>query len=162
MIYKVLSVNDAQTSTGKPMKRLGLEGVELEGGEKKINIFSDFPHYAEIVEGSTIDAEIRKNDKGYDNLYSNEIKQRGGAGGAYKQKVIEESMARKEGSITKFQDNKEWSIMTASSMSNAVALAIAEFKDKTVLDSLDQAVLKWRNFIITNWELDPKNYPPFN
>ena len=158
MIYKVLSVEDVFTSTGKPMKKLSLES---EGGVQNVNIFSDFPHYAEIKVGSTIDGEIRKNQKGYDNLYSNEIKPRGGAGGAYKEKVIGEAMQRKEQSIGKFQDNKEFSIMVASTMSGAVALAVAEFKDKTVLDTLDQAVLKWRQFLLDNWSVDPKDIPPF-
>ena len=138
------------------MKRLTIEGLA-----KKMNIFSDFPHYAEIIAGSQIDGEIRKNDKGYDNLYSNEIKQRGGAGGAFKQAQIEQTMARKEGSISKFQDNKEFSIMVASTMSGAVALACAEFKDKTILDTLDTAVLKWRKFLLDNWNVDSKDIKPF-
>jgi hypothetical protein len=70
-------------------------------------------------------------------------------------------MERKEGSIAKFQDNKEFSIMVASSMSGAIALACAEYKDKTVLDTLDQAVLKWRQFILDNWNIDPKDIKPF-
>jgi len=158
MIYKVLSTENVMTSTGKPMKKLSLEG---EGGVVSVNIFSDFPHFADITIGSTIDGELRKNDKGYTNLYSNEIKPRGGANPAFKQQQIEKTMERKETSIGKFQDNKEWSIMTASSMSGAVALAIAEYKDKTVLDTLDQAVLKWRRFIIENWDIDPKDKQPF-
>jgi hypothetical protein len=156
MIYKITEVVDDQTSTGKPMKRLAIEGVA-----KKLNIFSDFPHYADIKEGSTIDAEIRKNDKGYDNLYSNEIKPRNSAPSAFKQAQIEQTMARKETSIGKFQDNKEFSIMVASTMSGAVALACAEYKDKTVLDTLDQAVLKWRRFLLDNWSVDPKDIKPF-
>ena len=156
---KVVSVVDKVASNGKPYK--ALEVQDEAGATFKVNIFNDFPDFANIKEGSMVRGQLVEKGQ-YINLISEtQNKPRGGASGAYKQKVIEESMARKEGSITKFQDNKEWSIMTASSMSNAVALAIAEFKDKTVLDTLDQAVLKWRNFIITNWELDPKDYPPF-
>lgn len=156
MIYKITEVVDDQTSNGKPMKRLIIEGVA-----KKLNIFSDFPHYSEIIAGSTIDGEIRKNDKGYDNLYSNEIKNAPRASQGLKTAQIEKSMERKEASIGKFQDNREWAVMTASSMTNAVNLAIAEYKDKTVLDTLDQAVLKWRKFILDNWSVDEKDIQPF-
>lgn len=148
-----------QTSTGKPMKRL--EVADTNNTVSKVNIFSDFPHYADLKEGSTIDGEIRKNDKGYDNLYSNEIKPRSGASSGFKTAQIEKAMEHKEQSISKFQDNKEFSIMVASSMSGAIALAIAEYKDKTVLDTLDQAVLKWRRFILDNWNIDPKDIAPF-
>lgn len=155
MTFKVLEMGNGTTKTGKSFKRLKIEG---EDGNHKVNLFSDWPDYANVSIGSTIEGTIEQNGQ-YENIRS--ATQTARAGGAYKQKVIEESMQRKEASIGKFQDNKEWSIMTASSMTNAVNLAIAEYKDKNVLDTLDQAVLKWRRFIIENWELDPKDYPPF-
>jgi len=153
-----LEMGTGTGKTGKSYKKLKLEGPN---GEHSVYIFSDFPHYAEITFGSEIDGEIKKNDKGYDNLYSNEIKSGGGAGSAFKTAQIEKSMERKEQSIGKFQDNKEFSIMVASSMSGAVALAVAEYRDATILDGLDKAVLRWRQFILDNWSVDPKDIKPF-
>ena len=154
MIYKVNEVDDVMTSTGKPMKKLSLEGVA-----KKINIFSDFPHYAEIKEDSTIDAEIRKNDKGYDNLYSNEIKPRGNSN--FKSQQIEKAVERKEQGIARSQDNKDWSIRVSSTMNKAVDLAIAEIKDITTLNTLERDILKWREWLWRNWEVSDTQYPPF-
>jgi len=138
---------------------LALDGTELEvsfgdkWGEK----------LATLAVGQDIEANAWQNPKNSKwSLYPIEDrKPRSGAGGAYKEKVIGEAMQRKEVSIGKFQDNKEWSIMTASSMNKAIDLAIAEYRDETILDTLEQGIKKWRDFIITNWEIDPKDYPPF-
>ena len=107
MIYKVLSAEPTTTSTGKSMKKLTLESAN---GTQKVNIFSDYPNYANVLEGTTLDGEIRKNDKGYDNLYSNDIKPRGGASWGFKTAQIEKVMEVKRQDISKFQDNKEQGI----------------------------------------------------
>ena len=70
-------------------------------------------------------------------------------------------MARKEKSISGFQDNKEFSIMIASSMRGAIDLALAEWKDETVLDTLEQSIKKWRHWILDNWSVDPKDIQTF-
>ncbi len=158
MIYKVLNAEATSTSTGKAMKKLSLEG---ENGVQNVNIFSDFPRYAEITVGSSIDGEIRKNQKGYDNLYSNEVK-RGYAPRSPSQTAnIEKAMDRKEASIGKFQDDKDFNIMVSSTMRDAVQLAIAEFGNERVLDTLEQGITKWRNWLIANWNVDKKDIPPF-
>ena len=158
--YKVLSAEPkVSQKTGKSFKKLTIQAPE--GNRVDVNIFPDFPDYANIAPGSVLRGALEQRGE-YWNIVS-ETQSRGkfGASGGYKQKVIEETMLRKEQSIGRFQDDKEWSIMTASSMTNAVNLAIAEYRDKTILDTLDQAVLKWRKFILDNWEIDPKDIKPF-
>jgi len=49
--------------------------------------------------------------------------------------------------------------MVASSMSNAVSLAIAEGKDDPLYD-LALGISKWRKFILDNWEVDHKDIKP--
>ena len=66
---------------------------------------------------------------------------------AYKEKIMNETIARKEGSITKFQNNKEWSIKVASSMNKAIDLAISED------NATPECILKWRKWIWNNWEV---------
>jgi hypothetical protein len=135
--------------------------VDEKGGSHKVNIWSDFPDFANINVGSVLRGKIEPNGQ-YENIVSEtQAKRPTGAGGAYKEKVIGEAMQRKETSIGKFQDSKEFSIKVASTMSGAVALACAEYKDKTVLDTLDKAVLKWREFLWENWDKDVKDNPPF-
>ena len=147
------------TKTNKPYKQLTVR--EENGTEHKVNIWSDFPDFANVKIGTVIRGKLEPNGQ-YMNLVSEmQVNKPTGAGGAFKQAQIEKTMEKKNESIGKFQDNKEFSIMVASSMTNAVNLAIAEFKDKTVLDTLDQAVLKWRKFILDNWEVDPKDIKPF-
>lgn len=158
MIYTIKSAEAVTTTTGKPMKKLSMVGTDEI--VVSVNIFSDFPHYADITVGSSIDGELKKNDKGYTNLYSNEIKTRGAAPSAFKQKVIEETMQRKETSIGKFQDNKELSIKVASTMNKAVELAIAEIRDIKTLNTLEQDILKWREWLWNNWDVGSTQYPP--
>lgn len=156
---KVNMIADKVASNGKPYK--ALEVQDEAGGVFKVNIFNDFPEFANIKIGSVLRGQLVEKGQ-YTNLLSETLaKGKFGASGGYKQKVIEETMQRKENSIGKFQDNKEFSIMVASSMNGAIALACAEYKDKTVLDTLDQAVLKWRKFILDNWNIDPKDIAPF-
>jgi len=157
--YKVLSSENKITKTNKPYKKLTIEAPA--GNSLDVNIFSDFPDFANITIGSVIRGKLEQKGQYWNILSETQTKRPVGQSGAYKEKVIGEAMQRKEGSIAKFQDNKEFSIMVASTMSGAVALAVAEYKDKTVLDTLDQAVLKWRQFLLDNWNVDPKDIKPF-
>lgn len=155
MIYKIITMSLAQTSTGKSMKKLEME--DTEGKLAHVNIFADFPHFADLATGSTIDGEIRKNDKGYDNLYSNEIKPRGNP--AYKTQQMEKVMERKETSIGKFQDNKELSIKMASTLRMAVDMTIAMTSDQRE-NTLEETIRKWREWFWTEWD-NTSNMQPF-
>lgn len=152
---KVLSSMDKVASNSNPYK--ALEVQDEAGAVFKVNIFNDFPDFANVKEGSVVRGQLVQKGQ-YTNLLSET--QNKPRGGAFKEKIIGEAMERKEKSIGTFQDNKEFSIKVASTMSGAVALAVAEFKDKTVLDTLDQAVLKWRTFLWNNWDVDPKDTDP--
>lgn len=152
MIYKILSITDKMTSTGKPMKNLELEDTNR--GVFKVNIFSDFPHYAELAVNSTIDGEIRKNDKGYDNLYSNEIKPRGGASGAFKTAQMEKVMDKKAENIEKAQENRSEGVKISATMRDAVQLAIVANNDPTRLNTLEEEIIYWRKWLWTHWD-DP-------
>jgi len=156
---KVLQSEPSMTKTGKPYKKLT---VEAENETRKVNMWSNFPDFANINAESVFSGNMVK-DGAYWNLsHDVDKKPSGGNFGAFKTKQIEEFQGKKTESISKFQDNKEFSIRTASTMSGAVALAVAEYKDKTVLDNLDTAVLKWRKFLWNNWNVDPKDLDPTN
>ena len=136
----------------KPYKNIGVN--DEQGTSHMVNIFSDFPDFANIKVGSIIRGKIEKNGQ-YENLVS-EVQGRSRNNGftAYKEAVIEKSMERKEQSIAKSRDNKDWSIKVSSTWRDAVTLATTEYKDKTVLDGLEQAVLKWRRFCWDNFDVD--------
>ncbi len=153
MIYKILDVEPTQTSTGKPMKRLAIEGVD-----KKINIFSDFPHYADIIIGSTIDGEIRKNDKGYDNLYSNEIKSSPRGNFGSRTADITKAVETKAKNIAVAQENRSEGIKISGTWRDAVMLAIEAHKDPTRLNTLEEEILYWRKYAWTHYD-DPNTNP---
>lgn len=153
MKYKISAVIEAQTTTGKTMYRSTLK--DEQGVEETINLFE------EVKVGDELDGEIYVNEKGYRNFKS--TKKVASANFVNNQKAtqIKESMDRKEQSIERFQDDKEFSIMVSSTMRDAVALAIAEYADKTVLDTLPESILKWRKWLIDNWNINRKNISPF-
>lgn len=157
---KITSLVDKVASTGNPYKQLEVQ--DESGAVFKVNVFNDFPDFANLRIGGVVRGQLVQKEQ-YTNLLS-ETQSRGkfGPSGGYKQKVIEETMARKEKSISGFQDNKDFSIMVSSTMRDAVSLAIAEIKDITTLNTLEKDILKWRTWLIENWNIDPKDVPPFN
>jgi len=155
---KVIAVKDLTTKTNKPFK--GLEVVDEKGNLHKVSIFSDFPDFANIKQDYIIRGKLEKNDKGYLNLISETQAPKSNAG-AFKTAQIEKTMERKEQSISRFQDDKEWSIMVSSTMRDAVSLAIAEVKDIRTLNTLEADILKWRQWLIENWSVNKTDKPPF-
>jgi hypothetical protein len=156
----VIATGDKITKTNKPYKQLTVR--QENGTEHKVNIWSDFPNFANVIVGSVIRGKIEPNGQ-YMNLVSElQInKPTEARGGVYKTAQIEKTMERKEQSIAKSQDNKDWSIRTASTMNKAVELAIAEIKDITTLNTLENDILKWREWLWRNWEVSDTQYPPF-
>lgn len=126
------------------------EGKETEG----VSTFE------QVMNGGSLEGKIVTNEKGYLNFVKKLeapafMKQQSNT--AFKTQQMEKVMERKETSIGKFQDSKEWSIKVASSMNKAIDLAIAE-KGRTdetneVLDMVG-CILKWRKFIWNNWDID--------
>lgn len=121
----------------------------------------EFPNYAQIAPGSTLDANPwSKEGSTKITLYAPKIASTGGFKGgagmsALKTAQIEKTMEKKEQSISKFQDNKEWSIKVSSTMRDAVLLSIAESKPTP------QNIAKWREWLWNNWDVADDQYPPF-
>lgn len=111
-----------------------------------------------VTLGQELDGEIKTNDKGYLNFIAKLdppafMKQQNAT--AFKTQQMEKVMARKEESIGKFQDTKDWSIKTSSTMRDAVLLTIAEKGDIPTSDEeLGQMVVKWRKFLWNHFDVD--------
>jgi hypothetical protein len=155
---KVISVLSKTTKTQKPYKTCE---VECGGETRKVNIWSNAPDFANIKEGSILVGKMTK-EGDYWNISFEGDKPRGGQNYANKEASVTKAMDRKEKSIGRFQDDKEFSIMVSSTMRDAVSLAIAEIKDITTLNTLERDILKWREWLIANWNVDEKDVPPFN
>lgn len=156
---KIESSTDKTTSTNKPYK--ACEVLDESGASFKVNVWSDFPDFANIKAGSVVRAKLEQKGQYWNIVSETQAKPKGG-NPAYKQKIIEETMERKEKSISNFQSNKEESIKISSTMNKAVDLAIAEYNlDKTNFDNLDVLITKWREWLWTHWDVQPTQYPPF-
>lgn len=154
MKYIIKTVEEKVTSTGKPMFKVTM--TDESGKDENLNMFDP------VKVGDTVEGETYTNDKGYLNFKRKLeppefIKKSSG----YKEKIMEKAMERKENGIEKFQDNKEWSIKVASTMNKAVELAIAEIKDIKTLNTLENDILKWREWLWNNWDVASDQYPPF-
>lgn len=156
----VKSADNKITKTNKPYK--ALEVQDESGAVFKTNIFSDFPDFANITGGSLVRAKLEQNGQYWNLVSETQGKPRGGASGGFKTAQAKEVVDYKDVKIGKRMDDKDFSIMTSSTMRDAVSLAIAEIKDITTLNTLEQDILKWRQWLLNNWEVDPKDVPPFN
>lgn len=122
-----------------------------------------FPTFDEIQAGRDIEGELWKSPAGKYYLFAPRAPKQP-SNGAYKQKMIDDTMTRKEGSIEKFQGNKEESIRLASSQRDAVLIVTTIlqngadsrfFGDETFLKN---EIIKWRNWFLSS---DFTDHPPF-
>lgn len=156
---KITKTTDKITKTNKPYK--ALEVTDEQGTSHQVNIFSDFPDFANLTVDSVIRGKLEKNGQ-YENLVSETISKGRAGNPAFKTQQIEKVMERKEASISNFQDNKELSIKMASTMRMAVDLATAEYTmNKGSFDKLEELVPKWREFCWNMWNVEPTQYKPF-
>jgi len=152
MKYKT---NWVERRTGKSGKEYLVMNLLDEDGKETQNV-STFN--LEYTAGQEIEGEIVQNG----NFLNWKAKLEAPAfikNSGYKTQMIEKSMERKENSIGKFQDNKEWSIKVASTMNKAVDLAIAEKLTDPV--DLKENILRWREWLWKNWDVGDDQYPPF-
>lgn len=150
MIYKLSNKNE---KTWNDKKYTEAELTDTNGELFKVSAWA-----GEFNDKDTWEGELVKNDKGYWKLVSPKAV----AGSNFKAQQVEKTMERKEKSIAGFQDNKEWSIMVSSTMRDAVQLAVAEYTiNKQNLDRLDECVLKWRSWLIENWDVEKTDKSPF-
>lgn len=124
-----------------------------------------FPNFDELAAGQTIEGELWQSPAGKWYLFPpRPVKQ--ASSGAYKQKVMEEAVARKETSIKQFQGSKEYSIKVSSTFRAAVDSAIAEYQEMrrvsiAVDANLEKLFEKWREYYWFTFDVDDKTYPPF-
>lgn len=121
-----------------------------------------FPDFDNLKPGMEVEAELWQSPAGKWYLFPPKPQTiNGGANrgsGAYKQKLVEETMARKESSIREFQGNKEESIRMAGAQRDAVLIVINLYKeiadDLIMTPSEKDAVIKkkiveWRDYFLS-------------
>lgn len=156
MKYVVQKIDGNKTTAGgkayHKLDLLGEDGKHFEG----VAMWQDNPDFSTVSLESLIEGDVVEKQNGqFTNrtIYPPRM-QRGPltrtAGGGFTR-----TMDLKKENIREAQENKEHGIMTASSMNLAVQLAIAE----GVVN--DVTIVKWRRWILNNWELKPDDQPPF-
>lgn len=155
MKYKIelCEVKKEGSTNGRNWKITEMTLID-EGGIKteKVSTFNS------VAIGQELEGEIKQNDKGYLNFIAKLeppqfMKQQSNT--AFKTAQMEKVMDRKEQSIGKFQDTKDWSIKTSSTMRDAVLLTIAEKGDIPMRDEeLGQMVVKWRKFLWNHFDVN--------
>ena len=154
----ITAIESKTTKTQKPYKSCAVKNES--GADFKVNIWSDFPDFANLQVGSIVRAKLEQNGQYWNIVSETQSNPRGNAG--FKTAQIEKTMERKEKSISNFQDNKELSIKIASTMRGAIDLAIAEYtRNPNSLDNLDALIEKWREWLWTHWDVEPDQYVPF-
>ena len=162
MSYTIQTVETKPTKTGKTYKILHLtsdDGFDLEG----VKCWGNFPHYADLVAGYKVEGEIKEDKFGkvLEAKFATPNATRGNSG-AYRAGQIEKAQATKQTYIRESQDAKFESIKVSSTMRDAVLCAIAEYQKKTNdLSSLEELILKWREWLWNNFDVESDKYPPF-
>jgi len=156
---KVLWTENKTAKTGRPYKKLS---VEDEKGEKvDVNIFSTFPDFANVIPGSEIMGTLKQDGQYWNITPDGVATTRGGASGAFKQKLIEDTMTRKESSIEKSQDRKEDSIRLMAAQRDAVLIVkelLAQRNPSWDTETIKEEIISWRNWFLSD---DFKEHPPF-
>jgi len=105
-----------------------------------------FPNFDGLKVGGSVDGNFWASPAGKKYLFApDELR---GAPQNFKGAGVAKNMERKEQSIEKFQDNKEHSIMVASSFTMAKDILIAQ---GNVGDDYMEALLKIRYQLVKNW-----------
>ncbi|MCK9370965.1 hypothetical protein M0R04_13725 [Candidatus Dojkabacteria bacterium] len=155
---KIVKIVSKTTKTQKPYKMCE---VEVNGEIRKVNIWSNAPNFANLVEGSVIMGKMAMDGQYWNISFEGQEKPQGEARGAYKQQVIEKTMEKKEASIGKFQDNKEHSIKIASTMRMGVDIATSLTPEQWHGTTMQEEIRFWREWCWNEW--DNLNFnSPFN
>ena len=152
MTYKIEWCEVIKTGSGAkgPWKLTKMSLTDSEG-----NKMEDVQTFMEVIPGQEIEGSVIKNQT-YGSLEfkplarPNFMKNRSSD--------IKQAMEKKEASIHKFQDTKDLSIKTSSSMNKSIDLAIAD--GEMTQEQRKETILYWRKWVWNHWE-DPQEYPPF-
>jgi len=154
---KIVKITSKTTKNAKPYKMCE---VEVNGEIRKVNIWSNAPDFANLTEGSILSGKMTMEGQYWNIDFGTNSAPRASQG--FKTAQAKEVIDYKQTGITKSQENKENSIKIASTMRMAVDLAIAEYRDETVLDTLEQSIKKWRAWCWENWDAEDKDFQAFN
>lgn len=157
-MIKVINCKEATTKTGKPYKQLE---VECEGEVRKVNMWSNYPNFANIQEGSQFDGKMVKEGQ-YWNLPIDGPTSRPGASGGFKTAQIKETMDIKRQDIQESQKNKELGIKISSTIRMATDVATSLTPEQWQSTTMQEEIKFWRAWFWNEWDnIGPDVMKPF-
>lgn len=145
---KILKSEPKITKNNKPYKALE---VEVSGEVRKVNMWSNFPNYASLGEGSLFEAKMTKEGQYWNLSYESSAGGRSSGYGA--------NSASKTASINKAMDRKEESITLAGAQRDAVLIVKELIEPSWTTEEIKEAVVEWRNWFLSSEFKN--NIPPF-
>ncbi len=149
--WVILALSDGENS---------YKDVSVNRKNKKGEIF---PNFDQIANGGEVEGKLWTSGAGKLYLFAPEAPKMA-SGSSYRGKAMEVAMDKKNDSIARFQGDKEMSIKVASTFSQSVALAIAEFQANRQLSatgpSLEQLQKKWREYLWLEYDKSNTDFPP--
>lgn len=152
---------DWKIASLKDENGIGFTEVSINRTNKKGEVF---PNFDDIQAGRETQGEIWRSDAGKVYLFA--PKPQTTQGGANRGSgAINKAMDKKAENIAIAQDNKEHAIKEASSMTNAVNLALAEYGtfsgEEHLRPTLEFLITKYRTWILNHWSIPVELKPPF-
>ncbi len=159
MKYQIQSIQIRNTTTGKQVADVTLEGVTgtvtMWGSNWPLNTITAFSE----VEGDLVPA---KDARYGPTLFParTERPMTGGRSGARGGAGVAAAQERKATMIQEAQGNKELGIKVSSTMRDAVQIALAEPGVMNDHENYATRILYWRKWLWEHWD-DTSDYPPF-
>lgn len=152
--YKISWCEKKTTTTGKAYIKATLEGVE-----GQVSIWSDFPNFANIMPGSSIVGDLKKNDKGYLTLYPPKANNGGASRGQYggfKNQQVKELMQDKARNIEAAQDRSAW-MWAKNDASTLLANKTTQYAS---LEDMADSVIRLATLIYNGEPIEPFSSKP--
>lgn len=152
--YKLLTIEDTPTTTGKPKKTATVEGYP-----NKVGVWSDFPNYANLVAGMSVEGDIKDSPDGkWHNLVfvSSSVQrppygQRSASGGG-KKWTPEDSK--------KVQEVKDLSFKIAGTQRDAVLIVTTFLPKDSSMDFVKSQIEHWRQWLWENYDAKDTDFAP--
>lgn len=128
------------------------ENVSVNRKNKKGEVF---PNFDGIVEGANVEGVLWKSDAQKWYLFAPDEKKAGNGANFANNGGAMRMMDKKNTNVREAMDAKEKAVKIASTMRDAVLLAIAQHQDPNVPPNLAEAILQWRQWLWLHWD-DPE------
>lgn len=155
--YKIDWVEQKTTSTGKTYKKATITGAD---GTHDVSVWPDYASYEAVTPGSEVEGVVSVNGK-FKNLVAGNLgakpsgfTPRAPAGSAKAQET-------KRIDIQNAQENKGEAIKLASTLRDAVLVALAELGGNHDHEEYKSRIRHWREWLYAEWD-NVKDAPPFN